>query len=140
MVEEKQQADRSDSKTGKPPDSPPVDMSASPEKEEVKIPEMDVPQSESASGEQSEAQVQVKDIQQEVSEKESPDSAGETAEAKIMETPERDSTLAPDNAETTPAMEDQPLVEKPSFKQLKPEDKEKVRNINMLLDVSLPVS
>lgn len=138
MAEEKQQADELDQKMEKSPESPPADISASPEKEEVKVPEMDVPQSESASGEQPETQVQ--DTPQEASGEESTDLVEETAEAEIMKKPEEDSVSAPDSADDTPEMEDQPFVEKPSFEQLKPKDGEKARNINMLLDVSLPVS
>lgn len=136
MAEEKQQQGELDQKVDKPPDNPPDDVSTSPEGEEVKIPEMDISQSEPNKQEQPESQAQ--GTPQGAIESESPDLSEEVAE--VVKMPEEDNGSAPGGADVSPEKDDQPVVEKPSFEQLKPEDKEKSRNINMLLDVTLPIS
>ena len=138
MAEEKQQQGELDQKVEKPPDTPPDDISTSPEGEEVKVPEMDISRSEPNSQEQPESQVQ--GASQETAGSKSPDLSEKEAKEGMVGIPGKDTGVTPDSVDDSPDKDDQPVVEKPSFEQLRAEDKEQGRNINMLLDVTLPIS
>ena len=136
MDEEKQSPEELDENLNKPPDAPADDASVSAESEEVKMPEMDMSQSESK---KEPAELPPENTSQDSEASASPDWNENDAEAemlKMLEKSESDAESVPESSEP----EEQPIIDKPSFNQLEANGKGNEQNINMLFDVTLPIS
>jgi flagellar motor switch protein FliN len=124
MDEQKQTPDELDPQLNSPPDMPAEEVPAMAEASETKMPEMDFAQ----------------EITKPSQESESPDMNEADAEAMMLKMMEENANIGLADDKFVPPSTNQPVVERAAFEQLHGDTSGSGKNIDMLLDVSLPIS